>query len=514
MISAQSLVARDEQGVQFAANADGKRSTTAISQHVLASALQAVDSQGAVAIRREGDWRKRYGRHFLAMVRAGVERSDDAMIAMATRGLDAVHGAFEFLRDDDQLAPRIALERYGQDTLRTGELMGEGARQREFTVPYGDQVLAGDALRQQIDRWQSQGILEPTAAHALHEVCAHQHEWLDLRDQQIALLGAGAELGPFECLSAWGADLIAVDIDRPAIWQRLFTLARSGAGRLRYPLREAVAADASDAARSQAAGADLLLMTPEVTTWLAAIEGPMCVGAYGYMHGRDHVRLEVAMDAVMEHLTAKRLDVSLAFLLTPSDVFAVPEDAAAAARQRYASHGLRNLWRKPLNALTGGRLYVPNVADDVRAPSGSAYGLYDGIVPAQGPNYALAKHIQKWRALHARAQGVRVSANVAPSTATASVLARRAFGAAFAGAAHYGVEIFAPATSNALMAALLVHDLRAAETAADPTLALSHPSVLFTDKAVHGGLWRIGVQLRSVLEIAALRGMLKASPQR
>ncbi|MEM9388700.1 MAG: hypothetical protein AAGA68_26905 [Pseudomonadota bacterium] len=500
--------------MQFAVNAEGKRSTTAISQHVLASAVQAADPRAAAAIRAEADWRKHYDRHFLAMVRAGVERSEEAMIAMATRGLEAVHGAFEFLRDEHQVAPRVALERYAQGSLRTGELRGEGTLQRELAVPYRQQVLRGDALRHQIDRWRSEGALEPSAAEALHAVCVHQREWLDLRDEQVALLGAGAELGPFECLSAWGADLVAVDLDRSTIWRRLFSLARRGAGRLRFPLRGEVAADADEQTLAQAAGVDLLLMTPEVGRWLSALEGPLCVGAYGYMHGRDHVRLEVAMDALMEHLTAKRLDVSLAFLLTPSDVFAVPAEAAQAARARYAGQGVRGLWRKPLHALTGGRLYVPNVADDVCTPSGQAYGLYDGIVPAQGPNYALAKHIQKWRALHARAQGVRVSANVAPSTATASVLARRAFGAAFAGAAHYGVEIFAPSTSNAIMAALLVHDLRATDTAADPAVELSHPSALFTEQAVHGGLWRIGVQLRSVLEIAALRGMLAPSPAR
>ncbi len=161
-----------------------------------------------------------------------------------------------------------------------------------------------------------------------------------------------------------------------------------------------------------------------------------------------------------------------------------------------------------LRALSGGRLYAPNAERDLPGPAGRTYGLYDGVVPQQGPNYALAKRIQKWRALSARAAGHRVSANVAPSTATASVLMRRDFAAAFAGAKHYGVEVFEPATTNAIMAALLVHDLRDDACPANPDVTLGHPLELFMDKSVHGGLWRAGLQLRSVLAIAAIRGFL------
>ena len=120
----------------------------------------------------------------------------------------------------------------------------------------------------------------------------------------------------------------------------------------------------------------------------------------------------------------------------------------------------------------------------------------------------MAKRIQKWRALSARAQGHRVSANVAPSTATASVLMRRDFKAAYAGAGHYGIEIFEPATTNAIMAALLIHDLRNNNCPAAPDTTLSHPLDLFMDEAVHGGLWRAGFKPRSVLGIAAIRGLM------
>lgn len=136
------------------------------------------------------------------------------------------------------------------------------------------------------------------------------------------------------------------------------------------------------------------------------------------------------------------------------------------------------------------------------------FGLYDGVVPQQGPNYALAKRIQKWRALAARAAGHRVSANVTPSNSTRSVLTRRDFAAAYAGARYYCIEIFEPATTNAIMAALLVHDLCNGDCTANPAVELTHPLTLFMDEAVHGGLWRTGLQPRSVPEIAAVRGFL------
>ena len=46
----------------------------------------------------------------------------------------------------------------------------------------------------------------------------------------------------------------------------------------------------------------------------------------------------------------------------------------------------------------------------------------DGLSIAQGPNYCTAKRLQHWRAVIARSNGHRVSSNIAPSTATDSVV--------------------------------------------------------------------------------------------
>ena len=62
------------------------------------------------------------------------------------------------------------------------------------------------------------------------------------------------------------------------------------------------------------------------------------------------------------------------------------------------------------------------------------------------------------------------------------------------------IEIFAPATSNTLMAALLVHDI-----CAGPPV-MEHPWQDEAFAAAHGGLWRQPYAPRSVLGIAVLLG--------
>ncbi|MDZ5443658.1 hypothetical protein U2F26_13075 [Micromonospora sp. 4G57] len=63
-------------------------------------------------------------------------------------------------------------------------------------------------------------------------------------------------------------------------------------------------------------------------------------------------------------------------------------------------------------------------------------------------------------------------------------------------------EVFEPATSNTLMAALLVHDLR---TGGGP--AHAHPWQDEAYAAAHGGLWRVPYAPRSALGLAVLLGL-------
>ena len=220
------------------------------------------------------------------------------------------------------------------------------------------------------------------------------------------------------------------------------------------------------------------------------------LGNYVYADGAANVRLSAAVDTLTVRLQATRGDVTLAFLATPTDVFAVPAQAVAQSAHAYATRSpAAKLAGPPLRALSGGRLLR-------RAyPPGADPGINDSLVPQQGPNYALAKRLQRWRATLAREAGTTVSMNIAPPTRTRSVLKNRMLAGAYAGAHRFGVEVFEPATCKVLMAVLLVHDLH---TGGGP--AHAHPWQDEAHAAAHGGLWRIAYAPRSALTIAAALG--------
>jgi hypothetical protein len=219
------------------------------------------------------------------------------------------------------------------------------------------------------------------------------------------------------------------------------------------------------------------------------------------------VLLSMAADALATRLLSQRDDITLAYLATPTDVFMVPVAAVEESRRRWDSRGLSGLLQSPLRLMNQ---FEPNYRETLVSSDGVEFGINDSLVPQQGPNYALAKRLQRWRALVARADGTPVSLNLAPATRTQSVVKNRALAAAYAGAGRFGVEVFDPATSTTLMAALLVHDLRNPSAAANPATPLANPMDLFAQAANHGGLWRAAYAPRSVLGVAALLGMFES----
>ena len=100
-----------------------------------------------------------------------------------------------------------------------------------------------------------------------------------------------------------------------------------------------------------------------------------------------------------------------------------------------------------------------------------------------------------------------LSINVAPATRTRSVIRNRLLAAAYSGAHRFGLEVFGPAASSTLMAALLVHDLRDPTAVAHPGVPLSDPYELYVDEALHGGMWRAPYAPRSVMSMAVATGM-------
>ena len=500
-------------GVLFPESGEGKRSSTDAGKTVLAEAVRRTDEQAAEAILAQRNWREHYPAH-LVHQEVLAARGASAANNIAADGLKAVHSTFEFARDRVVLPLREAMDQLAEPRLQTATVRGKSQfAGPSLQIPYRGERLSGDKLLWQLDEWCNRGIVEPSHAEAIRSVMRNT-EWLDLSQHTFILLGAAAELGPLAFLAAHRANIVAVDLGRPPVWTRVLELVGRSPCVLHLPTRKPHGSEMSDRELAQHAGADLLQETPELGAWLENFESPSAVGCYAYLDGKDHVCVAAAMDALVQRLHAKGSSAAFACLPSATDAFAVPEEAARFAHERYRGHGAVDLWRASVRRMTRERLYAPNIPEWVTSPTGRRYGIYDGLVVRQGPNYALAKRIQKWRAVAARAAGHRASANVAPPSLTGSVLSNRAFAAAYAGARHYGVEIFAPETANALMGVLLVYDLCSESSVANPDTALTNPLELFMSGANHGGLWRAPMQIRSVLEIAAVRGLLSKSSAR
>lgn len=481
---------------------DGRRSTSEVARSVVAAALCGVDPVGASAVERETSWRSGYPPHFRRLVEAGLA-SPEAARTIARDGLAALHDQLRYApgpssdagatgqgraegRSETPL--RQAFDAPVRDPLGTETVDGSQVREERLSVPYRGSRLSGDAIARLLDDWVEAGVVEPSFAEAVGRVNAHP-EWLDLRDWTVCVVGAGAEMGPLRALSRWGATVAAVDLPRPDIWERVLTESRAGAGRLLVPT-------VGSGPLEYQAGADVLADLPRVTEWVAGLQGNVVIGNYVYADGATNVRVATAVDLLsMEARSRREAETALAFLATPTDVFAVPGEAVEHSVTAYRNRRTSKVLRGPLRTISGGRLLRRNYRP------GEDPGLNDSVVPQQGPNYLLAKRLQRWRATTAAAEGTRVSFHVAPPTRTRSVVKNRALAAAYGGAHRFGVTVFDPGTANTLLAALLVHDL------VEGIPRHEHPWQDEAYAAAHGGLWRAAYDPRSALGLAALLGI-------
>jgi len=285
-------------------------------------------------------------------------------------------------------------------------------------------------------------------------------------------------------------------------------VARESAGTLIFPTKKPVSELTTDELIYANAGANLFTDTPEICNWVSDLmpKEEFIVGGYAYLDGEKHVRVSLAMDAIKAGVIRRRKTVTtLAYLCSPTDVFVVSTDARDAAAANYKNPGSVKTFVSVLRTVMK-KACTKNVLPLVQDASGThTYAINDGIVVQQGPNYALAKRLQHWRAMVARAGGSRVSSNIAPSTATLSVVHNKSFAAAYGGWKHFpAFEVAWQETSNAVMGALLIHDVRNEQSKANPSFELSNQLEQFRYGSFHGGVWRSGYKVGSIGEASAL----------
>jgi hypothetical protein len=492
-------------GLCWPVDAKGQRSSTNVNKTIIAAAVGAVNEQKAEAIRSCKAWRFQYVKHLRAMVEEQCQTPESAL-KIAQAGLDSAYDIFEFVAPDGSATTfREAMAAKNTEQFFTHVIKGEGNKlTKELEIPYKGGILKGDALKKQVQSWVDYGTIEPSAGAAIVK-CIEHPEWLDISNRYFVLLGAGSAMGPLLVLMALGANVIAVDLDRPNIWKRLIDIARQSSGTITFPMKMDPSKCKNDEEMFAQAGCNLFTDTPMIRDWLMNVYPgkSLTVGCYAYLDGALHVQVSLAMDAICRDLSEKRKNTSLAYLCTPTDLHLIPKEAHDAMKANYKSYSGK-LYCMMMNLLSGGKFLRQNSKKPVSGKGGEYY-LVNGISVAQGPNYALAKRMQHWRAITARNKGCIVSSNIAPSTSTVSVVHNRTFAWAYEGMPYFEpFEIFAPETSNAVMSALLFYDLNDSGSWATPNTSLGNPNQLFSHGSFHGGVWRCAYEVDSIGESSVL----------
>lgn len=469
---------------------NGKASSSAVGRAILSDAVRTIDPARATLIEDTADWRNGYLDHFVAVTGLSALGAE-ATHTIAERGLESMYQQVNFVQPDEKVVPLAEID-WSQHTAPEIEVVkGAGTPAAELSVPFGGSWLAGQSLRDKLNDWLDRAIIEPGFAAAI-ELAIDHPEILRLPDHQAVLVGAGAEMGPYGPFSEWGADVVALDVAVPAVRDRLGQMAARGAGTTTLP----------------AAGGMDIMAAPQTAAALietnANSSKKLVLGMYGYADGAAHVTLTAAFDAIGNRINQSH-DTTLAYLGTPTDSYLVPPAVVAGARSRWDQRGrLAGPVEDGLRLVTGNRLFRRSYPVGYAGLDGTEWGVADIMIPMQGPNYALAKRLQRWRAITAQNAGQGASFNVAPASWTRSVTSNKVFAVAYRGVSTFGVEVFAADTARYLMAAKLAVDLSFPES-----VSTEHPEALMYADANHGGMWSRPWDPKSVLPAATAVGLIR-----
>eukprot|EP01062_Namystynia_karyoxenos_P042831 TRINITY_DN3135_c0_g1_i2.p1 TRINITY_DN3135_c0_g1~~TRINITY_DN3135_c0_g1_i2.p1 ORF type:complete len:517 (+),score=125.57 TRINITY_DN3135_c0_g1_i2:90-1640(+) len=488
----------------------GKISTTASGKAVWIAAARAAGPDGAALAERiqaEKDWRHKYTQYCVDLTRLQCT-STEACLAVSRAGIAAAYEQFHFAKADGETTLTDAVKAGGGAPLATAMVSGSGG-EPAIEVPLGGRAYSGAEAAELVAGWARYGSAESSVADSVTYVCSKDAAWLKdvFANRVFVLLGATSAAGPALPLLRMGATVAAV-ARKGAKMAALVEAARGTPGTLLVPCTGDVPNDPTEVGKT--AGADVLEHMPEIVAWLRQLEPgkQLVIGSYIYLDGELHVRATMAMDSICSSLLAARSGTALAQLCSPGTAHAITTEAHALSQHRFENPGFGG-YINPLFWTSFERNATPPAKGT--APDGKEIWLpvIDGLSVLQGPNYALAKHLQHWRAMVARADGAVVSANMAPPMYTESMVHVDTLRVALNGMqAFTPLAAYQPDTASAVLTMMLLRDVTDSASKANPGAHLDNPIQLFIDNAWHGGCWSCAYKQQSIGKALYLAGKL------
>jgi hypothetical protein len=485
--------------------------STDAAKAALAAAIAIVDPTYAKeSIMDEKNWRSNYYKHFVKASEIML-KSTKIAIASSKAGLQTLRNTFQINN-----VPLSDVEGRSPCTPELGVSFVKGkGKEVDFICPMNGKKYSISSLIHEMERLVQVGAAEPSALESV-KTLANNPEWLSkksLSSFTFAILGAGSQMGPCKTLLRLGATVLAIDLKgREEMWDKLSEYTKTTCGTLVVPM----STDNSNGG-APIRGCDILTDFESIGRWIVKQSGKekrIVIGGFLYSDGGLFTRLATAADAVIDAVCRARSDTVLVSLCSPTEVFSVPHEANKEAKKRYDQLSIHTPWERSIEWLSGSRYLERNAPLQIIGDNGvDEFLLQDSQVWQQGPNYSFAKLIQRWRNIVARDNGHWVSSNVAPASLTVSVMHNSLIRAGMLGCQFFGIVPFEPETSNTLMTALAIHDIKEETSYANPTQNLRNPLELFHQNSVHGGTWRCAFATNSYTEVSAvIYGIKLAAP--
>ncbi|MEI8231412.1 MAG: hypothetical protein WCG32_02425 [Actinomycetes bacterium] len=459
--------------------------STVLGRAVLGAAVSVVNPKLSEEISLQSNWRKTYQSLFARVAKAEFATKHSAL-EVANYGLASFEQRIATSSGENLLELIRTSWRNNKGNVLTVKIHGSGVPQ----IPGIDELH----LKQMVANHSAEkGIIDAVQGLSGHAFNA---------DLLVALAG-GAEYSPTRLWLDWGGDVAIVARSRKELWSELITRARKSSGTLFVPvLAKKLTKDVnslSDDELASLAGLDLVEDYEAITGWIAELARTdsrrIVLGNYAYAPGAKHIEVQAVQHCIARTITEAlpKSRVVLSWLATPTDSHVVSVEFANDIATRFTK---RSRFTKIRDFVFSAREHKP---ETFNSEAGIKYALIDPTSSMQGSSYALAKRVQRWMAYQQVAAGRVVSYQVAPPATTDSVLSHRILRATYRGAPHFGLFPYETHKAVRISALLLIAQLQA-------PINQGFEQV-YSQLAVHGGLWRSLYNPADLWRVTTIRGI-------